>query len=295
MNPELEAMVARASNPKWIPAIYNYCDRRCARCRFNDRCFAYSEDRLDSGSDTIVEVASRDFSRAIGLLQAYAEREGIDLDAIADDPEADAAQARRDAMFDDPLVRLAHDYATSAHSIVKALDAPELQTRASVDVRDAVSSIGWLCTMIAPKICRALYGQIDPPAIDDDPVQNDSNGSAKVARLMIADSIAAWHVINEEGCAPETATTRQLAATLERIDAEVADRFPRAMEFVRPGFDEAVPGTVRPWSLTRQKDEKEQDEGGDAHTPLPRGHGAVIKLFERVRAGWRRFALSPNR
>jgi hypothetical protein len=32
------------------------------------------------------------------------------------------------------------------------------------------------------------------------------------------------------------------------------------MEFVRPGFDEAVPGTVRPWSLEPEDEDEENCE-----------------------------------
>jgi hypothetical protein len=87
MEQDLEELVARASDPRWIAAIYNYCDRRCARCRFS--------------------------------------------------------------------------------------------------------------TMIGPKIHRAIAGQNESTLLEDHPTQNDSHGSAKIARLMIADSSTAWRVVNE--------------------------------------------------------------------------------------------------
>src|SRR5262245_27992687 len=82
MDQDLEELVARASDPRWIPAISNYCDRRCARCRFNDRCFAFNEEARESnGAEDVVDVASRSLHRSVRLLHAYAESEGLDLDA----------------------------------------------------------------------------------------------------------------------------------------------------------------------------------------------------------------------
>jgi hypothetical protein len=254
---DLEDLVARASDPRWIPAIYNYCDRRCARCRFNDRCFAFADNmREQAGSDDIAEVAAQSFERAIRVMRAYAEREGIDLDELSSSGEDSANAESRAALTDDPLVVTARDYSLGTWKILKPLDTEIFKRQASPDVGDAVDSILWLCTMIAPKIYRALAGVVDPLSPDDHPTQNDAHGSAKIARLMIADSLAAWCVVNDAGCAPAASPTRDMAAALERIDRDLAARLPRAMEFVRPGFDEPRPGTVRPWSLTPERDEE---------------------------------------
>jgi hypothetical protein len=240
---DLEDLVARASDPRWIPAIYNYCDRRCARCRFNDRCFAFA-DNVRSGAQChdVAEAAAQSFERVIRLIRAYADREGIDLDELSAGEEAGETADLRDALMEDPLVVVARDYSFSTWKLLKPLETEAFRQHASVDVSDAVDSALWLCTMIAPKIYRALAGLTDPLSADDDPIQNDAHGSAKIARLMIADSLAAWRVINEEGRAPADSPTRELARTLQHIDHDLAARVPRAMEFVRPGFDEPRPG-----------------------------------------------------
>ena len=246
MDQDLEELVARASDSRWIPAIYNYCDRRCARCRFNERCFAFNEEARESrGGEDIVDVASRSLDQSVRLLHAYAEREGIDLEA---DPGIEGEPARDEAE-QDPLVAAAHEYAIESYRLLNALEA-QLGAGGAVDVLDAVDSLQWLSTMIGPKIHRAFAQQGEAAWPADHTTQNDSHGSAKIARLMIADSLAAWRVVNEIGRAALDSPTRSLAARLERIDHDLAARIPRAMEFVRPGFDEPVPGTVRPWSLT---------------------------------------------
>ena len=146
----------------------------------------------------------------------------------------------------------------------------------SVDVRDAVDSLQWLSTMIAPKIHRAVTGESDSILAGEHPTQNDSHGSAKIARLMIADSLAAWRAVNAFGRAAPDSPTRALAARLERLDHDLAVRVPRAMEFVRPGFDEPVPGMVRPWSLTA-------NDATDARES--RSNGILGKL-KRIGRGW---------
>lgn len=93
MDQDLEELLARASDPRWIPAIYNYCDRRCARCRFSERCFAFDEEvRQGEPMQDAMEVASRSLSRSLRLLHGYAESEGLDLgegNPAADDERRD--------------------------------------------------------------------------------------------------------------------------------------------------------------------------------------------------------------
>jgi hypothetical protein len=64
-------------------------------------------------------------------------------------------------VYEDPLVVAAREYAIESGKLLDALET-QPTIRAKVDVRDAVDSLQWLSTMIAPKICRALTGLIDP-------------------------------------------------------------------------------------------------------------------------------------
>jgi hypothetical protein len=75
-------------------------------------------------------------------------------------------------------------------------------------------------------------------------VQTDFNGSAKMALLGIAESRRAWGVLMEAGKATANGVPAQAVAMLDALDAAVRSRFPNAMAFVRPGFDEP-PGAAR--------------------------------------------------
>ncbi|PYQ75823.1 MAG: hypothetical protein DMG01_18065 [Acidobacteria bacterium] len=70
---------------------------------------------------------------------------------------------------------------------------------------------------------------------DDDPVQNDWNGSAKIALISLERSEAAWRVIAQATSHEEAGSLADAARDLRRLTLE---KFPRAMSFIRPGFDE---------------------------------------------------------
>jgi hypothetical protein len=84
---------------------------------------------------------------------------------------------------------------------------------------------------------RALTGRDEDPEgslWDGSPVQNDWNGSAKVALISIERSQRAWRVIAEETGDYAAAV---LAWSLTTQRAVVSRDYTRAMQFRRPGFD----------------------------------------------------------
>jgi hypothetical protein len=241
MKNEFERLVARAADPNLIPGIYNYCDGRCPRCPFNERCLSFLEDRdLEAqqgpvtNDEALAEALERSIQRTIEFLKAAAEREGVDLStALAAGPTAsdDPARHRRD-----PLVVRAREYANMAHPVMQAL-GPILALRDDSALTDAADTIAWFSTLLAPKICRAIASRADA-ADDPNDRQSDANGSAKVARLAIAESRRAWGVLMEAGKATADGVPAAAVKMLDDIDRQLAERFPLAMEFVRPGFDE---------------------------------------------------------
>lgn len=140
----------------------------------------------------------------------------------------------------DPLQKAADAYSTAAYKILQAMEHAALFETLPDPVRDAIDTITAYTLYISSKIHRALSGYaVRDDEIDDSPIQNDWNGSAKVARLIVAESKHAWERLIEAGHAPADAPVRRMPALLDRIDRELADRFPHAMQFIRPGFDQA--------------------------------------------------------
>ena len=104
---------------------------------------------------------------------------------------------------------------------------------------DALDTVEWYAFRVASKTRRALTGFALRGEDDEaDWVQSDWNGSAKVARLEIRESRDAWEALLRAGGAAADSPLRALITHLEQLDAKVAQAFPHAMEFVRPGFDE---------------------------------------------------------
>ena len=83
---EFDRLVARARNPRLIPGIYNYCDGRCPKCPFTQRCLTFldTEELKASGDDSrsVADVVGESLQRTLEMLAEAARRDGFDLDGI---------------------------------------------------------------------------------------------------------------------------------------------------------------------------------------------------------------------
>jgi hypothetical protein len=245
MDPQVEHSVARVADRHLVPGIYNYCHGRCERCPFTTRCLTFIQIREQEAwrpGRSVLEHVLESFQDTFAFLEAWCARGGIDFGALGQtgtSPEPVDAFQREDAAIDRNPLQLARTYTHAAFRIVKVLDQESLLQTRTPEVRDAIETIAWYGAMVSAKIDRALRGFVS--AIEDvrqDPIQNDWNGSAKIARLAIAESRSAWEVLYRVGRTSADAPIRRMSTVLERIDTDLAARFPHAMEFVRPGFDE---------------------------------------------------------
>lgn len=245
-----DRLVARPSDPRLIPGIYNYCDRWCERCPFADRCLTFLDNHEaeppPAEAPTLAGRVRASLQRALGTIKEIARREHVDLEAIDDDVEAGAADAS-DRHRGDPLVVSAREYGDLAWRLARAL-GPIVAARGDPAVVEALGVIDWFSSMIGAKIFRAVSGlafATEESGLEGpDEVQTDFNGSAKVALLGIVESRGAWVVLMSEGKATADGVPAQAVRMLDELDAGVRGRFPRAMSFVRPGFDDGG-GTQR--------------------------------------------------
>jgi hypothetical protein len=265
MSSSFERYLRRLRDPRWIPHISSYCDVRCERCAFSSRCWSFAVLRglePDSPEDIEAGGAEPEFEPQIPRRPGWAETHHIDIDASEITLDEDKAYDAREQRIDnDRLATHAKSYASDVSEILLPL-----LKECSHDVTDAMHDVySWSLT-IAAKTRRAVRSlEFDVQCnkdedIETDPVQNDANGSAKVALVAIEQSTAAWSTIVEAGLLDPGLVT-YLADQLAFLESELRERFPFAMAFVRPGFDEEVPGVVRPWKLDSDEDgEDEQDE-----------------------------------
>ena len=229
-----------------IEGIFNYCTRRCEYCRFTARCTLYLSEReyeRQHPDATWQERVHDSFAETFRLLEEWCKREGIDFEEIrregqSGDTDAPLRRADEDVRAD-PLQRLATTYMHAAFNILDAMAPARALRRWPSAVETALDTISWNAGMIGAKVHRALHGLAERGLLgEDDPVQNDWNGSAKLALILVDESKRAWDVVMREGEAPEHSPLLELIALLTRVYDGLAERFPDAMRFIRPGFDE---------------------------------------------------------
>jgi hypothetical protein len=250
-----------ARDPRFIPGIYNYCDQWCERCAFTFRCMNYAlaqeEESGDSESRDVENEAFWDrlhetFDATIGRLDEAAEEMDIDIDI--DDEDLDEylqeQEEIHEAAHSQLCSRTAMRYIDIAEQWLKSHedlvgDEPEALSQVggagrgagddSPSVRDCLEVIRWYQHQIWVKLCRAATGTIRATVEDWEGMQQDANGSAKVAILGIERSMAAWATLLNHF--PDHEDAIFAMGTLKRLLRQVEAAFPNARAFRRPGFD----------------------------------------------------------
>jgi hypothetical protein len=272
-----------AGNPAFVSGIYNYCDRWCERCPFTARCLVYATEKADEelddpnthdiNNDKFWRKLEAVFRETRELIQEWAEKAGVDLDAA----EAEAAQAEHEQEQDSAkqhhLSLSARDYARMVQqwfdeefaveqNVHDDLTGKSKNAGEDINVSDAIEVIRWYQFFIAAKVFRALIGvereateadsageDVFPDLeFDDDEgvdleevlaeaAASDSNGSAKIALIAIDRSLSAWRVM-QSSFAEKASTIMPMFVELERLRRGVEQLFPKARDFIRPGFDE---------------------------------------------------------
>lgn len=257
-----EQLKKLASNPRFIPGIYNYCDRWCERCPFTSRCmnYALSEDEFDSDeSKDINNQAFWDklhgvFQVTLEMVKESAEEMGIDLNAIDHEEFAEQEEMVHKMVKERPYTQAAFAYAEmvtkwfDSNEVLLKSKAEELTMLAEAEIpaaqpdkdalkiQDYLEIIRWYQHQIYVKLCRAASGMIRGELEDVEYFPQDANGSAKVAILGIERSIAAWGGLLHEFPDQENPILDVLVA-LKKLLRQVDAAFPDARAFIRPGFD----------------------------------------------------------
>ncbi len=245
-----------SENPDFIPGIYNYCDYWCERCPFSSRCmnFALSEKQFpdnesrDMNNKLFWESLSEVFQLTLEMLEESALEKGIDLDSIEFESATKKEIRKKKNKEEEKHLLSAKKYSkmvekwfkSSNHlfkqkeenlNLAAELDTPNIDpAKEAVSIKDAVDIIRWYQHQIHSKLTRAAKG-------DPNEFMEDRNGSAKVALIAIDRSIAAWGEIYRHfpECEDETL---DFLVHLDRLRRKIEKIFPKAREFVRPGFDE---------------------------------------------------------
>ena len=108
-----EQLKKLAQDPRFIPGIYNYCDRWCERCPFTSRCmnYALSEDEFDTRESKDINNEAfwgklhEIFQVTLEMVKESAEEMGIDLNAIDDKEFAQQQEMVRKIVKDQPYTQ----------------------------------------------------------------------------------------------------------------------------------------------------------------------------------------------
>lgn len=236
--------------------FHYFCDHRCWRCALSERCpvfirwkklskrrralFAGPAGRVASVLAVSVEVTieeaavlSAEIERTMPLERKALERA---LEPAAVPGESDVATHARQ----DPVVEKGAEYAQACWPALQTL-RPLLSSKGDAAAVDAAERLEEMCATIASKVFRAISGTFNVGA-DPNDVQSDANGSAKVALLLIEESRQAWRELMAPGRAIADGLPARFVAMLDALEAGLLQRFPRAFDFVRPGFDTGLAG-----------------------------------------------------
>jgi hypothetical protein len=256
-------LIQLAANRDLISGIYNYCDRWCERCPFTARCLVFATEKADGAFDDseIDDINNAKFWQKLEstfkevrqMIVEWAEEEGIDLEAIEGEALVDREQQRKDAK-QHQLSLAARDYASLVQQWFENELAIERRvhddttgtvnsSEEDIDVSDAVEVVRWYQFLIPSKIFRALMGfehEAADPVEDEqfkEVIQNHADGSAKIALIAIDRSLNAWRIL-QRSLPEKTESILPMLVKLDRLRQATEAAFPRARDFIRPGFDE---------------------------------------------------------
>jgi len=186
-----------------IPFVHNYCDRWCERCRFVNRCAVGSSEKL---LETELKME---------LANSEEERNKIVFQHVAD------------------------NFAEAGRLLEKMIEEAGLDFEAiQKDAKENPYKEPALTFFISVKSQRACSGkQEDYYDNEEDLLQSDFNGSAKIALIATGRSIKAWEFLLKAFPEIDFIIIGYLAQ-LQKISRNLLLEFPDAKQFIRPGFDE---------------------------------------------------------
>ncbi len=242
----------------FILGIYNYCDRWCEKCPFSSQCRSFQsqpvagEHSHDFEAEHFLDSLQGSLQDAVLLLEQAAEERGIDWNDIQEaaenfvEEEPDFTSSQLNLKENSQhYYQKANLWLDSNEHLISAKEE-EIQRKDDLginvekevnELNDALNSIYHYLYFLHTKIGRALEGLHDEWMMEEYPIQNDANGTAKITLLVIEKSIAAWETIRQQMPDAED-DVLDILVLLSRIKSGMKKEFPQAEHFVRPGFDE---------------------------------------------------------
>lgn len=228
---------------QYIEGIFNYCDRWCERCAFTSRCrsFAFENKLMEASNednknkDAILKLFESFFDEIFPEEDSPDFFEVLQPEEISEFNWSDISENKSENKAKEScLFKATQAYANDTYKWVDLYQNELIchETDGKKSVTEAVEVIRRYAFFISAKLLRAINND----DISEIAVNSDENGSAKVALISINRSIAAWCIIRSTFKGDKHMSAK-LIGQLISIRRAAEQAFPRAMEFIRPGFD----------------------------------------------------------
>jgi len=235
-----------AESGRFIPGIYNYCDRWCERCPVTSRCLTFAvtnelcadRDSLDIQNAAFWQHLAETLQMAADLLRKRAEELGVDLDSVTGEELAEEEKRTEEARNHECCL-MAKRYAEIVEEwFGSGMAEGENAGRVGggVGLQQALAVIRWYQHQISIKLLRAIRSDSEDRTEIADDLPRDAVAQAKIVLIGIDRSIAAWGVVRKRLRAPDDEVL-DLMVHLDRLRSGVEKVFPDARALVRPGFE----------------------------------------------------------
>lgn len=258
---------------KYIPGIYNYCDRWCERCGFTSQCLLYSNEskiatfeilnnrRPDSEEmmEEIFNISKDDKENEFDPEDSEADWDDFPDDEDNEDflfgesgeDEEDDLNIDVDGSEPPYLVEeLTDQYLHLSMELIKSIDEKFKFSSTHKDkitlpqlkkIYDHFETVNWYHAFIYVKTKRASHGKKEYIRFKGEDLKEfskyDSDGTAKVVAITVKNSMKALSELHE--CLPGYGTEIvKLSSLLQRIYSELGREFPDYDKFKRPGFND---------------------------------------------------------
>ena len=240
-----------AAGKRFIPGIYNYCDRWCERCPQTSRCLNFSileeefsdPEAQDIRNEALWKKLSGILQETLELLRETGEKWGIELETLDSASDTERLRANDEAAESHVICRAAKNYSRMVEDWFSGKERLFFETPAlsneEVNLEEGIEVIRWYQYFIAAKVIRAVRGKIEEEERFDE-FPSDSDGSAKIALIAIDRSIGAWAVVPHYNHSSAESVI-EIISFLNHLRQAVEKTFPSARSFTRPGFDEVDP------------------------------------------------------
>jgi len=238
-----------AADERFIPGIYNYCDRWCERCPQTSHClnFTLSESEFsdpemkDIRNEAFWRKLSEIFMETLELLREAGKKWGIELENLDSGSDTERRRADAEAVEVHVICRGAKGYSMMVEDWFRERErfffGTAAFTKEGVGAEEAFEVIRWYQYFISAKIARAIRGKVEEEEERDEKFASDADGSAKIALIAIDRSIGAWAVIFRHNHL-YAESVFEIISFLGLLRQAVEETFPRARSFIRPGFDD---------------------------------------------------------